>query len=159
MTNDDIKVPDIEHATYIEASPQKVYETLTTGQGWDAWFTHGAVVESQPGGEIKLRWENFGAERVTMEDGGPVLEVEPNRKLIFQWSPGVHRTTVRITLESLGNGTLVKLVESGYSLEDDDLECLVRCASGWGEALTLLKFYLEQGIVYQEVPLEKPTRG
>ncbi len=31
---------------------------------------------------------------------------------------------------------------------------MLDCASGWGEALTLLKFYLEHGIVY--TPPEKP---
>jgi hypothetical protein len=25
---------------------------------------------------------------------------------------------------------------------------MLECASGWGEALTLLKFYIEKGLVY-----------
>ena len=29
----------------------------------------------------------------------------------------------------------------------------MECATGWGEALALLKFYLEHGVVYGEVPL------
>ena len=28
----------------------------------------------------------------------------------------------------------------------------MECAAGWGEALTLLKFYLEHGVTYGEVP-------
>jgi hypothetical protein len=29
---------------------------------------------------------------------------------------------------------------------------LIGCATGWGEALTLLKFYLEHGLTYGAVP-------
>ena len=55
-----------------------------------------------------------------------------------------------ISLEKLGTGTLVRLEEFGYLM--DDLEISLGCAAGWGEALTLLKFFLEGGHVYGEVP-------
>ncbi len=32
------------------------------------------------------------------------------------------------------------------------MEALLSYACGWGEALTLLKFYLEYGITYGDVP-------
>ena len=35
----------------------------------------------------------------------------------------------------------------------DDVEAALGCAAGWGEALTLLKFYLESGTKYGEVPV------
>jgi uncharacterized protein YndB with AHSA1/START domain len=149
------RVPDIEHIVYIHASPERVYKILTTGAGWDAWFTQGTTVDPGPGGQIRLRWQNFGAGHWTMEDGGPVLEAVPNRKFVFQWSPASTPTTVTITLEQQGPGTLVRLVESGYKLTDSDLAALVNCATGWGEALTLLKFYLEHGLTYGEVPLRE----
>jgi len=147
-----IKVPDIEHSTYINVSPDRVYESVTTGKGWDGWFTQGTTVDPKPGGEIRLQWRNFGAGRWTMEDGGPVLEAKPNREFSFQWFPAGHSTTVTLTLDSLGSGTFVKLVEKGYALNEEDLAILVGCAVGWGEALTLLKFYLERGLTYGEVP-------
>lgn len=151
-TQEELRVPKIEHATYINTPPERVYRTLTTGEGWDAWFTKGTKVDPRPGGTILLRWENSGAGRWTTEDGGPVLEAEPNRKLAFQWGPGSCPTTVDITLERIGPGTLVSLVESGYPLSNSDLEACLGCAVGWGEALTLLKFYLEHGVTYGEVP-------
>ena len=89
-----------------------------------------------------------------MEDSGPVLEAEPDRKFAFQWSPGSHPTTVTFSLDKLGPGTLVNLVESGYNIDQDDLETLVDCAAGWGEVLTLLKYHLEHGVTYGEVSSE-----
>lgn len=147
-----IQVPDIEHSTFIAAPPARVYETLTTAEGWDGWFTRGTRIDPQPGGRIHLRWENFAAGRWTLEDGGPVLGAEPNRMFSFQWYPVPSSTIVTFRLEPLGEGTLLKVTETGYRPED--LDALVNCSVGWGEALTLLKFYLEHGNVYGGVPPE-----
>lgn len=149
---DNLKLPDIEHQTFIDAAPSSVYDTLTTGKGWDAWFTEGTTVDPKPGGTIRLRWRDFGVGRGTVEDGGAVLEAEQNRKFSFQWSPAGTPTTIIFTLEPLGSGTLVKLLETGYGSTATELEALIDCAVGWGEALTLLKFYLEYGVTYGVVP-------
>jgi uncharacterized protein YndB with AHSA1/START domain len=151
MAND-LQLPCIEHMTYIAVSPEVVYQTITTAEGWDSWFTNGTTIEPKPGGQIQLRWENFGAGRWTTEDGGSVLNALPNRRFVFQWTPGKSTTTVSFTLEAIGEGTLLKLVESGYSLSEQDLAAFVGCAAGWGEALTLLKYYLEHGVRYGKVP-------
>jgi hypothetical protein len=45
------------------------------------------------------------------------------------------------------NGTLVQLDEIGYVNTEHDIVACIDCAIGWGEALTLLKIYLEYGIV------------
>ena len=145
-------VPAIEHATYIRVPPSKVYETLSTGAGWDAWFTRGTTVDPRPGGEIRLRWNNFGAGRWTTEDGGPVVEAIPDKRFAFQWSPGGCRTTVDIELKERDGGTLVELRETGYRPTSESLTDLAGCAVGWGEALALLKFYLEHNVTYGEVP-------
>ena len=144
--------PTIEHVTYVDAPIEEVYRTLTTAEGWDSWFTDGTTLDTVPGGQIRLRWVDFGAERITAEDGGPVLEVETNRRLVFQWQPGTSPTTVSFDLERLGTGTRVRVRESGYAM--DDVETAIACAAGWGEALTLLKFRLERSVAYGEVPAE-----
>lgn len=145
-----MEVPAIEHSVYINASPDEVYDTLTTGVGWDAWFTNGTTVDPRQGGEIRLRWKNFGAGHITTEDGGTVLEAVTNQKFVFQWSPSNHPTTVSMTLVPRGEGTLLTVRETGYEL--NDLKAFMNCATGWGEALTLLKFYLEYGLTYGSVP-------
>lgn len=147
-----MEIPPIEHATYIAAPPEVVYETLTTDNGWDAWFTDGTTVDARTGGSIRLRWKNFGAGRWTTEDGGPVIEADPPHRFVFQWSPGTQPTTVAFDIEPMGSGTLLRITESGYRQGADDLAACIGCAVGWGEALTLLKFYLEHGVTYAIVP-------
>jgi uncharacterized protein YndB with AHSA1/START domain len=90
--------PDIEHATYVRAPPLRVYEILTTGEGWDQWITDGTEVDAEPGGHIKLSWRDFRVGHWTIEDGGPVLEAVPFQRFVFQWSPGERPTTVSFTL-------------------------------------------------------------
>lgn len=143
---------DIQHRTFINVSPSKVYETLTTGEGWDAWFTQGTTVDARPGGTIHFRFKNSGPDHITLEDGGRVLEASPDRKFVYQWTPGESTTTISFVLTELEKGTLVTLTESGYTRSELDLKTYGDCATGWGEALTLLKFYLEYGVTYGSVP-------
>ena len=138
--------PAIRQATFIKAIPSRIYECLTTGAGWDSWFTSGAEVDPRIGGFVKLRWRDFGPDRTTCEDGGPVVAVLTNRQFAFKWSPASHATTVNIALEERDSGTLVVVTETGYTTSEDDLKALVSCACGWGEAMTLFKYYLEYGI-------------
>ena len=147
-----MELPPIRYATYIDTSPEAVYATLTTAVGWDAWFTQGTEVDAHPGGSIRFRWVDLGVDHSTGEDGGPVLEAVPPRRFVFQWTPGDTTTTVAFDLEPRGSGTVVRVCETGHTTSPRDLEALAECAAGWGEALTLLKMYLEHGITYGPVP-------
>ena len=139
----------IRHSVFIASAVETVYDMLTTGEGWDAWFTDGSEVDASPNGEVVLRWKDFGPSRITAEDGGAVLEAERNRRFVFEWEPGDTVTTVAFTLTPHAGGTILELEESGY----ETLTSYMECATGWGEALALLKFYLEHGVVYGDVPL------
>lgn len=141
---------EIRHATFIRAAPERVYEVFTTGEGLDAWFTEGAEVDARPGGEIHFRWRDWGPDKVTAEDGGPVLEAIRPRRFVFQWHPEdeSYATTVAVDFIPEEGGTTVRLHESGYQDTPSSRVCLMDCAAGWGEALTLLKMYVEHGIRY-----------
>ncbi|MBH0168267.1 SRPBCC family protein [Fictibacillus sp. 18YEL24] len=145
-------MPEINHKTYIKVTVEDVYHTISTAQGWNGWFTDETSLEIYPDGtgEIRMRWLNFGSENVTIEDGGSILEAIPNQKFVFQWSPGEQSSTVTIKLKPYKDGTLVVLNESGYTHSERDIRACIGCAVGWGEALTLLKVYLEHGIVYKQ---------
>lgn len=146
--------PPIRYRTYIAAPPERVYETLTTGAGWDAWFTEGTEVDPRPGGCIRLRWVDWSVDHHDLRSDGPVLEAIPPSRFVFQWTPAVSTTTIAFTLTPLGPGTVVAVEESGHTFSRPDLEALVECAAGWGEALALLKMYLEHGVTYGKVPRE-----
>ena len=78
------------------------------------------------------------------------MGLKENRLIAFEWKPGDSTTKVSISLTPSDGGTQVQIVEQGYSTSEADLAALVDCASGWGEALTLLKVYLEHGICYHK---------
>ena len=140
----------IRHLTWIAIPPPRVYETLTTAKGWDAWFTKGTTLNLEEGGWIRLRWDDWGPEKITGEDGGPILGFEKDRMFSFQWSPQGegYPTTVTFSLEEEENGTLLSVKDEGYLNTVEGIEAFGYSAAGWGEALTLLKFYLERGEKY-----------
>jgi uncharacterized protein YndB with AHSA1/START domain len=144
--------PPIRCRTYIDAPPERVYASLTTGEGWDAWFTQGTTVDARPGGRIVFRWVDWAVDHYNTTAAGPVLEADAPRRFVFQWTPGDSTTTISFDLTPLGGGTVVQVEERGYTSSPRDLAALVECACGWGEALALLKMYLEHGVTYGPVP-------
>jgi len=144
--------PPIKCRTYINADPERIYQTLTTGEGWDCWFTRGTEVDARQGGHIVLRWVDWGVDHYTNDAGGPVVEAEPPVRFAFQWNSGDSKTTITFVLRPHGQGTIVQVEETGYTMSERDMQALVECASGWGEALALLKVYLEHGVIYGPVP-------
>jgi uncharacterized protein YndB with AHSA1/START domain len=140
----------IECATLIRATPEQVYDALTTGPGLDSWFTSGSRVDPRPGGEIHFQWRNWGPDRINAEDNGQVLEARRPERFVFQWQPDnpSYTTTVEIAFEPVADGVVVRLKEHGYHDTPAGLRHMLGCASGWGEALTLVKFYTEHGLKY-----------
>lgn len=144
-----IKEPII-HSTFINAEPERVFDHLATSEGLDRWFTSGAQLDPKPGGEIRFRWTDWGPDRISGEDGGEILEYERPRRFVFQWRPDQpdYPTTVELLFQPHGAGTVVRLSESGYLQSHAGLRSMLDCATGWGEALTLCKFFVEHGIRY-----------
>ena len=136
----------VEFATLVRAEPERVYDALTTAEGLDGWFTKGSSVDARPGGKIKFRWEDWGYQHYSGEDGGPVLEAKRPERFAFQWKvdTGSYNTTVEIIFEPFEDGTLVKLVEHGFHDTATGLKDMLTRAAGWGEALTLMKFHVER---------------
>jgi uncharacterized protein YndB with AHSA1/START domain len=141
---------EIRVATLVRAAPERVYDGIATAAGLDGWFTTGATVDARPGGEIRLRWKNWGPDRVTLEDGGPVLEARRPERFVFQWSPddSSYLIPVEIDFEPCDEGTVIRVRQHGHRDTPNGWQTLIQCASGWGEALTLWKFYVEHGIRY-----------
>jgi hypothetical protein len=80
----------------------------------------------------------------------------PPERFVFRWTPGETPTTVAFDLNARGTGTVLTVTETGHSQSQQDMNALVDCAAGWGEALTLLKFYLEHSVTYGPVPEAAP---
>ena len=140
----------IRHATFVRAMPEKTYDAIATREGLDGWFTVGAEVEARPGGHIRFNWVDWGPDKVTASDEGPVLDAERGKKFVFQWHPdnNEYATTVTIEFKEVKGGTNVYLQEDGFKDTFDGLKAMMECATGWGEALTLMKYYVEHGLRY-----------
>ena len=142
----------ITHKTFIRASVDKVYDTITSAKGWDAFFTNGFHIDLRPGGKLAFRWVDWGPDFYNLEAEGTVVKAVRPELFAFQWYPVGRETptTVEFALEPAFGGSVVKLRECGYPDTREGRAMILECAAGWGEALTLLKFYLEHGIVYSQ---------
>jgi uncharacterized protein YndB with AHSA1/START domain len=141
---------NIKQRTFIDSSPEKVYDTITNAKEWDKFFTTGMTLEPIPGGKCNFTWEDWGPDFYTLEAEGKVVEASRPDRFAFQWySVGKENpTTITFTLESKHGGTVMSIEESGYPDTAQARKQILDCASGWGEAATLLKFYIEHGVVY-----------
>ena len=139
---------EISHAVVIGCSRSRVFQTLTTAEGWNAWFTADSSLDVRVGGRIIWQWKEWGADRVSTGDHGQILELERDRRLVFSWHPDRpdYATRVEMVLEDAAAGCVLRVRETGFEDSPSGLHAMIQCAAGWGEALTLLKIYLEHGI-------------
>ncbi|WP_168209153.1 SRPBCC family protein [Agromyces intestinalis] len=135
---------DIEASTLVKAPIDDVFTAIASSEGWDKWFTNGTTIEPRVDGIVHLVWTDVGPDREHMEDRGRVLAYAPPFRFEFTW--GQPESVVTVTLSSRDDGTLVELTERGIPAEE--AERFVSCAVGWGEALTLMKFWVEHGVTY-----------
>ncbi|HEY3217863.1 MAG TPA: SRPBCC domain-containing protein [Candidatus Limnocylindria bacterium] len=139
------KRPDLEtkHKMFIRAPREKVYDAFATAEGLDGWFTRGSRVDARPGGAMLFKWVDWGAEKdINVEAPGRVLEAKRPERFVFEWGGPGSESTVEIVLEERDDGTLVRLREYGFR----KIENVIENAGGWGEALTLVKFWVEHRI-------------
>ncbi len=138
----------IRQRTFIAATPETVFDTITSADEWNRFFTTGMVLEPRPGGICSFAWKDWGPDKYTLTVPGRVVEIERPTLFGFQWGSEGNATTIRIEFASADGGTVVTLTEEGYQDTPEGRAMIVECAAGWGEALTLLKFYIEHGVVY-----------
>jgi uncharacterized protein YndB with AHSA1/START domain len=142
----------IIHKVYINFPIKMVFSSLIDSNVWNSWFTTKCYIGKAIGERIDFFWENYGVDQLNISDGGEIIQWKEPSLFGFTWKPGESVTSVRFALSVRGRGTVVTLEESGYSDSQEDYEAFKSCSVGWGEALTLFKFYLEHGITYGSIP-------
>jgi uncharacterized protein YndB with AHSA1/START domain len=101
----------------VAAPPERVWEVLTRPEYLPRWFTADrAEIDLRPGGTLQLTWAEHGTGLARVE------RVEEPTLFSFRWAlePGVEptpgeETLVEFTLAEKGDGTLLRVVESGFS--------------------------------------------
>ena len=134
---------EVKQSVFIRASRERIYDAFATAEGLDGWFTRGSRVDPRPGGAMLFRWVDWGAEKsINIDVPGRVIEAKRPERFVYEWGEPGSESTVEILPEERDDGTLVRLREFGFR----KLEHLIGNAGGWGEALTLAKFWIEHGI-------------
>ena len=135
---------EAKHKEFIRAPREKVYDAFATSEGLNAWWTEGGAVDARPGGTMVFRFVDWGADKINAEFKGRVLEARRPERFVYQW--GIENpdetTTVELTFEESEDGTIVRVREYGFARIDQALGN----SSGWGQALTLVKFWVERGL-------------
>jgi uncharacterized protein YndB with AHSA1/START domain len=140
----------VEHSkqtTLIRKDIAVVFDAITSPSVWDAFFTTGMELDLRVGGEMIWRWKDWGPEKYSVEVPATVLSVEPPLLFSFEWGSN-QKSTVTFRLTEKDGNTVVVCTEQGYPNTESGRAMALECASGWGEAVTLLKFYLEHGVTY-----------
>ena len=136
----------IVRETVVAAPVQRVWEVLTQAEYVGRWFgADKAELDLRPGGSFVMTWAEHGVGLARVER---VEEPTPSRPGLFsfRWAvePGVEptpgeETLVEFTLAEKGDGTLLKVVESGFSKLDRPAEKQEwhreRNVDGWRQVL------------------------
>ncbi|MFL5928114.1 MAG: SRPBCC domain-containing protein [Gaiellaceae bacterium] len=94
----------IRREIVLPAPREDVWEALTEPARLEDWFANEVDLELRPGGGASFRWSN-GEER-----HATVTEVEPERRLSFEWED--EEGEVEFTLDDDVDGTRLVVVES-----------------------------------------------
>lgn len=145
------KVPEMHAGMLIRRPPADVFDALVdptiTTRFWYSKSSGGLA----PGAEVRWDWEMYGASAAVRVTG-----FEENSLIRFEWS-GAVPTTVEFRLSPRDDGTFVRVTESGYTGDGD--EVAARLADSTGGFVTMLcgmKALLEHGIELNATPDTHP---
>jgi uncharacterized protein YndB with AHSA1/START domain len=110
----------IERETTIDAPVERVWELLTQANHVGKWFGDaGAEIDLREGGQMIVIWHEGGEARARIE------AVEPHTRFAYRWAPFKdpaggepvegNSTLVEFTLAPDGDGTRLRVVESGFA--------------------------------------------
>lgn len=141
----------IEKQIVLDAPRSRVWRALTDVEQFNAWFGVALTSPFAPGAEVSGQITFRGYEHVTMTIR--IETMEPERFFSFRWhpyaiEPGVDysaepMTLVSFTLEDVGAGTRLTIVESGFDAipESRRAKAFSMNAAGWnGQAENIRKF-------------------
>ncbi len=144
--------PAFVYVTYIESSPQRVWEALTDADLTAEYWGHSNVSDWQPGST----WEHRRVDGSGIADVvGTVLESTPPRRLTVTFdAPGQTPPggPSKVTFDIEPYHEIVRLTVTHVNLPDDDALNVV--SAGWPAVCANLKSLLETGHVLPRAPWE-----
>jgi uncharacterized protein YndB with AHSA1/START domain len=76
-----------------------------------------------------------------------VKEVEPNRRIVFEWSASGVKTLVTILIEPAhAKTTRVSINEAGWPMDHEGVQRALEQTAGWTDFMCCMKAYVQHGI-------------
>lgn len=138
--------PDrIERSVTLAQPTRDVWPALTTAEGLSAWFGERATIDLRPGGAASMTFA--GGMTVEMR----VERVEEPSVFAYTWrlpdlpEDDPRRTYVEFTLEPAGDGTLLRVTETGFAQLPLDIrrETYESHSDGWSRELAELVEHID----------------
>ena len=130
---------DILHRIGATATPDKVYDALTTRDGLAAWWTTDTTGDSAVDGTIKFRFGDAGGFDMK------VLDQRPNERVAWEVTDGPEEwigTRVRFDLKEEDDYTIVLFAHEGWR---EPVEFMSHCSTKWATFLMSMKQLVETG--------------
>ena len=136
--------PDFVYVTYIESTPERVWDALTDPDLTAQYWGHSNVSTDWQSGS---RWDHVRTDGSGVSDGGGEVVVSDRpRALVLTWEA----STVAFEIEPYGD--IVRLTVKHTDLADEAERA--GAASGWAAVLSNLKSLLETGRPLPQAPWE-----
>lgn len=132
-------MPNIRHLITIDASPGKVYDAVTTREGFAAWWT--TQVDVKTGEEDKLRMY-FGPDYFKELHRVEVLANRRARYKVLAGNPQWLKTEITFDIRPDGHTTKLFFEHNGWK---DYTDLYSQCSFDWAVYLQSLKAFTETG--------------
>lgn len=147
--------PSYVYVTYIEATPERVWDALTDAEATAAYWGHSNLSDWREGSAWRhRRTDGSGVDDVV----GTVVEASRPRRLVTTWADPAaadESGASRVTFDIEPHGRIVRLTVTHEDLASRSE--LDEVGSGWPAVLSNLKSYLETGHVLPDAPWDMPT--
>jgi uncharacterized protein YndB with AHSA1/START domain len=132
----------VDRQFFVRASPQKVFEAISTPQGLASWMVARAVLPARTGAKYELEFEGGWRHQ------GTVQGLHAGRSIALTWAwDGVPLKGTVLTLSVLSKkgGALFRLVHRGFPREKKWIDLYGVSEWGWTYYGMNLKSVLETG--------------
>ncbi|GAA2831947.1 SRPBCC domain-containing protein [Kribbella solani] len=134
----------IEREIQVQASPEVVYEVISSPKHLREWWPEEADLVAEPGATGTVTFRRPEGDKIQPVT---VIEADPPRRFAFRWSytdePAVEDNSLLVTFDLIpaGGGTLLRFAESGYDVANKPDEMLADHTSGWDYFLPRISPY------------------
>lgn len=121
----------------------EVFDAFIDPAKMSQYFIYGASGPMKAGTKVEWEFADVGA-KVAID----VLEVEENRRIVYEWAPGgagPSRTTIQLKEDDPGT-TVVTVNEAKFPLDHEGVKRAMGQTAGWTYTLACLKAYLQFGV-------------